>query len=172
MRALGFIGSSAAFDAIETYATDSRQTVIKALFSAMRYFDSEEFIKRVFSKQTRLSWGTTVSLSRFQFFENLEHLTLWWAPQVTNLNPLKNLKKLRGLDIRRCRNLSDLSPLASILSLETISLEEAELLSDLTHLAGLPNLKSVTITTYNPERLVVPPKIKSKTKLHHVPSFI
>lgn len=166
VRALGFIGTPAALEVLETYASDSRQTVIKAQFAAMHNFDPDEFAERIFSKQTQLSWGVDRNLHRFGFFKNLESLLVWYAEWVTDLTPLTVLKNLKFLDLRYCHLLLDLAPLAEIRSLQVLNLEGARSLSDLTPLVKLPKLKSVRVSGTGFQELIIPKEISAITQVH------
>ncbi|SFO08992.1 NACHT domain-containing protein [Actinomadura madurae] len=81
-----------------------------------------------------------VKLEKIAHFSELESLDVSGS-QVTDLTPLSDLKKLRILWLKDCRNIVDLTPLAALPKLTMLHLGEVSPTLDMAPLANRRNLK-------------------------------
>lgn len=122
VRALALIGSDTALDALETYADDPREGVIKELLKAWGNFDRKDFARRIFSRiaKSSLRFERVATLEGLEYIPRLTDLNLWRCDQVTDLSPLAHLTSLTSIRISGCNRGTDLSPLAHLTKLRIV----------------------------------------------------
>jgi len=142
VRALSLIGGEAALMALESYGSDTRNTVWKELWKAADSFEREEYIRRVLSqfRAKRLNLDRVSSLDGFRLLSSLESLTVRTVGQMSDLSPLAALTNLSSLELSGFGQVSDLSPLAGLTKLSSLELWSFGQVNDLSPLAGLSNL--------------------------------
>lgn len=147
VRALAMIGTDAAFEALVTYASDSRRTVFNALVIAWQAFDRNEFAKRIFYEHRNMWLHRVYTLEGFESLLKLEDVRIGDSWYIQDLTPLSNLPKLKIINLRNCVRLSNLTPLNRLTTLEFLYLDNAHNLKDFSPIAGLPNLKQIRMDT-------------------------
>lgn len=170
VRALGLIGSDAAFVLLKAYLADPRKGVEEQLFDNIGFVgDQTKYLARVFDKceELDLSGYELISLDFLSNFDVIKALTIsphdlsTWPPfarlsQLTYLNlaecsgikdlhPLEGLAQLKSLDLKECRRIDDLSPLAGLTQLTSLNLWQCHGIENLSPLAGLTQLTSLNL---------------------------
>jgi internalin A len=101
--------------------------------------------------------------------KNLSVVRISYNPVFEDISPLKNLRKLRDLDLDSC-NLSDLSPLAKLTNLVRLAVPNNNI-SDITPIADLRKLEELDIVNTRIVDISVLGNISSLKflRIHHTP---
>jgi hypothetical protein len=123
VRALAFIGSPAALEALIDFTSDERRTVQLEIGRAWDSFDRQIYIQRILSKCQTLYLQDNPNLDSFDQLTHLKNLSINSSNQVSDLSVLSSLTNLSKLDIRGT-SVSDLSPLENLSQLTTLLMGE------------------------------------------------
>jgi hypothetical protein len=147
VRALALIGGPGALELLARYSWYPDRVVLEELIEARKRFDPAEYAERVLA-DTRLPNGylyvsDPAELAGLEHLRHLEYLHCWFRDGYGDLSCLRNLSRLKGLEIGDLAGF-DLRSLAGT-SLERITLT-GNLLpgsTDIRPLADVPTLRRV-----------------------------
>ncbi len=125
IRTLGIIGSDASLEAIESHASDNRQTVTNELVRAWPEFDQAEYAARILSDRTALNLSRIKSLDGYDKLVRLERLFAYDCTALTSLAPLAACKRLSQLNLLIAPSLNDISPIFDLPQLDYLILGNA-----------------------------------------------
>ncbi len=149
VRALALIGTDAALKTIASYATDSRDLVMKEVGFVWQVFDRQDYAQLVLAHTNRLIMPHFSSWEGFEHLTHLTELVIENASQMSDLRPLAQLTNLAKLEIGRylfrveLNEINDLSPISGLTNLTELYLYGCEQVTDLSPLASLTNLKTL-----------------------------
>lgn len=147
IRALSFIATDAAMEAIKTYAADARPQVLREAIRAAESFPAQTYFNTVLSRFNvrNVTLRGVRSLQGLDALGDLESLSLTLADNVKDLSLLRRLTKLKKLEIRGDNvTLPTLDCIATLGDLQTLSIE-GEVRSSIEALRHTPHLQHLTI---------------------------
>lgn len=151
VRTLRLIGTPGALEAMESYGSDGRSTVVKELLSAWPFFNRREYAHRVLAN-TRGLWnglrvdsieaidgiGALKALARLEISLPRDTLTDEYSNELSGLNSLTTLTA-------RVAGAFTILPLLKLSKLQVISLSTASV-PDVSLISKITSLRSVTIS--------------------------